>query len=140
MTTKRHEDTHINTKICSIHNIPKLQMAQTIINSKMNKYILIYTYNGILCNKEENEPLIHVKIWINLIDIMVKRRRQRQKTTYLLRLSSVICKQIYDDKQQNTICLFVEWQHLQLGKGGLLSVHNVLILDLAVQVYCSCEN
>ena len=53
------------------------------INWWTDKYIVVYSYNGILLAiKLMKYWLIHATMWMNLENIMLSAGRQPQKTTY----------------------------------------------------------
>lgn len=46
--TVKNPPTHQHQNTCIIHNSPKLETAQILINSRINKYIVLDSSSGIL--------------------------------------------------------------------------------------------
>lgn len=51
---------HKNVHYSTIHNSPKLETSEISLKSRMDKYIIVYAYDRIINNKNE-EPQLYVK-------------------------------------------------------------------------------
>ena len=58
---------HINVRNSTIYTSPKVETTQMCISGKMDKQIMVYTYNGILSSHKKKW---NTYIWINLENIL----------------------------------------------------------------------
>lgn len=63
------KDMYENVHSSTIHNSPKLKATPKSINNRMDKSITVYSVRT-------NQLLLHVPIWVNLINAMLGERNQ----------------------------------------------------------------
>lgn len=51
-------------------------------SSRMNKQIVVYSYDGILLSKKKNKLLLHPTTWMNLKNVILNKSIEAQKAVY----------------------------------------------------------
>jgi hypothetical protein len=64
---------NINVYNNTAHVSSNLEMIQTFINSRIDKYLVVYSDNRILYNNKNEKLQHHKTTWINFANIMVRK-------------------------------------------------------------------
>lgn len=82
MCTCSLRDIYKNVHTNSICNHLKLETASKSINRRMNKQIVVYSYNKIFLSKVKEQQQLHITTWVNLKNTLLSERGQRHKNIY----------------------------------------------------------
>lgn len=83
MSTK---DKHHNVYRNTLHKSTQMERQQEVsINSRMDKYIVVYLCNGILLNNEKEQNSDRHNNMDELIDIKLSEKKSAQRSTYYIK-------------------------------------------------------